>query len=48
MTNEALTEAECMKVEEVTVACTEAVEEYKASNEFKNLVLDGMVVEQFG
>ncbi|KAI5323520.1 hypothetical protein L3X38_032592 [Prunus dulcis] len=36
-----------MKVEEVAAARTEAMEEYKASNEFKNLVLDGMVVEQF-
>lgn len=37
-----------MKAEEVTAAHTKAVKEYKASDEFKNLVLDGMVEKQFG
>ena len=43
MTEEALAKAEQMKVEEVVAARRETVEEYKASDEFKNHVLDEMM-----
>ncbi|KAI5338412.1 hypothetical protein L3X38_017683 [Prunus dulcis] len=48
VTEEALAKAEQMKVEEVVAARTETVEEYKASDEFKNHVLDEMMEKQLG
>ncbi|CAL8168010.1 unnamed protein product [Prunus armeniaca] len=45
---EASAEAKTKKGQELASACSEAVEEYKGSDDFKNLVLDAMVEEQFG
>ncbi|KAI5338521.1 hypothetical protein L3X38_017792 [Prunus dulcis] len=45
---DARVEAEQKKVEELAVSRVEAIEEYKGSEGFKNLVLDAMVEEQFG
>ncbi|VVA28313.1 PREDICTED: LOC110768041 isoform [Prunus dulcis] len=42
---EARAKAERKKVEELVAPCVEEVEEYKGSDEFKNLVLDMMVEE---
>lgn len=42
---EAQVEAKRKKVEEVGSASAEAVEKYKESNEFRDLVLEGMVEE---
>ncbi|KAI5343178.1 hypothetical protein L3X38_011054 [Prunus dulcis] len=42
---EARAKAERKKVEELAAPCVEEVEEYKGSDEFKNLVLDMMVEE---
>ncbi|CAL9006330.1 unnamed protein product [Prunus brigantina] len=45
---EARLETEMRRTEELAVARAEAVEEYKGSESFKNLVLDAMVEEQYG
>ncbi|PQM35881.1 uncharacterized protein Pyn_01051 [Prunus yedoensis var. nudiflora] len=47
-TEEVRVEAERKKTEKLAAARAEAVEEYKVYDEFKNLVLDAMVEEQFG
>lgn len=45
ITKEALAEAEWTKVKEIVTTCTKAVEEYKASNKFWDLVLNEIVDE---